>query len=100
MPMQPKMQKIAVGADHGGYELKELIKTHLEQGGLSVTDCGTGSTESVDYPKFAQAVASAVATGRADGGIMVDRAGIGSTMAPGPVTARRRRLHRSRPRAT
>ena len=81
MPMQPKIQQIAVGSDHGRYELKELIKAHLQQAGHSVTDCGTGSTESVDYPKYAQAVASAVASGQADCGIMVDRAGIGSTMA-------------------
>ncbi len=81
MSMQPQMQQIAVGSDHGGYDLKELIKTHLQQVGHSVTDCGTGGTEAVDYPKYAQAVASLVATGQADCGIMVDRAGIGSTMA-------------------
>lgn len=72
---------IAIGADHGGYELKEVIKAALESRGYPVTDCGTSSTEPVDYPSFAHAVATEVSTGRADYGIMVDRAGIGSAMA-------------------
>ena len=72
---------IAVGSDHGGYELKEAIKAHLQQRGFTVKDCGTDSTEAVDYPRFAHAVASLVSSGRAQCGIMVDRAGIGSAMA-------------------
>src|SRR5438093_145645 len=51
---------IAVGADHGGYELKELIKQHLQKKGLAVTDFGTTSKESSDYPDYAQAVARTV----------------------------------------
>lgn len=73
--------RIALGADHGGFELKEAIKAHLQKGGYAVEDCGTNSTQPVDYPVFAHAVASRVANGQADRGIMVDRAGIGSAMA-------------------
>ena len=75
------MPRIALGADHGGYHLKENIKADLQQRGCEVEDCGTHSTESVDYPTFAHAVAKRVSTGRADFGIIVDRAGIGSAMA-------------------
>ena len=81
MPTKPTSPRIALGADHGGYQLKEAIKAALRQRGYGVQDCGTHGTESVDYPKFAQAVAGLVATGQADFGIMVDRAGIGSAMA-------------------
>jgi deoxyribose-phosphate aldolase len=73
--------RIALGADHGGYQLKEAIKSALRQRGYAIQDCGTHSTETVDYPKFAHAVARAVSNGEADFGIMVDRAGIGSAMA-------------------
>lgn len=77
--------RIALGADHGGFDLKEAIKRHLEQGGYPVEDCGTNGQQAVDYPVFARAVASRVADGRADRGIMVDRAGIGSAMAANKV---------------
>lgn len=79
------MKRIAVGADHGGYELKERIKAHLLSRGLAVEDCGTHSAAAVDYPVFARAVAERVAAGRADGGIVVDGAGIGSAMAANKV---------------
>ncbi len=73
--------RIAIGADHGGYELKEAVKAHLQKSGHEVEDCGTHSAESVDYPQFAHAVAERVSAGRAQRGIVVDRAGIGSAMA-------------------
>ena len=79
------IKRVAIGADHGGYELKEVIKAHLQQRGLTVEDCGTSSTQAVDYPVFARAVARRVAEGRAERGIMVDRAGIGSAMAANKV---------------
>ena len=81
MATKPGMPRIALGADHGGYELKEAIKSHIQQRGYEIQDCGAHSTESVDYPHFAHAVARRVSTGQAEYGIMVDRAGIGSTMA-------------------
>lgn len=76
---------VAVGADHGGYRLKELIAAELLERGLNVHDCGTDSTESVDYPDFAHAVARSVADGDCRVGIVVDGAGIGSCMAANKV---------------
>ncbi len=76
---------VAVGADHGGYELKEMLKGYLGELGYVVVDCGTDGTASVDYPDFAFAVARLVAQGRAWRGIVVDGAGIGSCMAANKV---------------
>ena len=78
-------QAIAIGADHGGYELKEMLKRYLGELGYAVVDCGTDSPASVDYPDFAFAVARLVAQGRAWRGIVVDGAGIGSCMAANKV---------------
>src|SRR5690349_25169882 len=58
--------KIAVGADHAGYELKDQIKQHLQQQGIEIRDEGTSSPESVDYPDYARAVAHDVSQHRAD----------------------------------
>ena len=77
--------RIAIGADHGGFALKERLGFRLKEQGYAVIDCGTDSTESVDYPDFAFAVATAVASGSADIGIMVDGAGIGSSMVGNKV---------------
>ena len=63
--------KIALGADHGGFELKEKIKSHLLEKGYEVLDLGTNSTASVDYPKFGHAVGHAVVNKDADYGIVV-----------------------------
>jgi ribose 5-phosphate isomerase B len=76
---------IAIGADHGGYNLKQALIAHLREGGYSVHDCGTSSTASVDYPDFAEAVARLVADGTCEWGIIVDGAGIGSCMAANKV---------------
>ncbi len=78
---------IAIGADHGGYQLKEQLKAMLETAefGYTVIDCGTHSTDSVDYPDYAYAVAQCVANGRSQFGIMIDGAGIGSCMAANKV---------------
>jgi ribose 5-phosphate isomerase B len=75
---------IAIGADHGGYTMKEMLKADL-QGKFTVVDCGTNGTESVDYPDFALAVAQMVSSGRAWRGIMIDGAGIGSCMVANKV---------------
>ncbi len=77
--------KIAIGADHGGFALKETLAAHLKGRGHQVQDCGTRSAEAVDYPVFARAVAEAVAAGRAERGIMIDGAGIGSSMVANKV---------------
>jgi ribose 5-phosphate isomerase B len=78
---------VAIGADHGGYEMKEHLKKVLETAevGYTVIDCGTHSTDSVDYPDFAYAVARLVADERAWRGIIIDGAGIGSCMAANKV---------------
>jgi len=77
--------KIALGADHAGFELKEKIKQHLVDRGIAVDDRGTHSTESVDYPDFAQAVGEEVAQKYADWGILVCGSGIGMSMAANKV---------------
>jgi RpiB/LacA/LacB family sugar-phosphate isomerase len=82
-PQNP--ETIAIGADHGGYELKQAIGEHLRQQGLSVHDCGCVSIEAVDYPDFAHAVANLVGTGVCRWGIIVDGAGIGSCMVANKV---------------
>ena len=76
---------IALGADHGGYELKEQLKGYLRDWGYTVLDLGTDSTTAVDYPDFAEAVANAVARGDAWRGIVIDSAGIGSSIAANKV---------------
>jgi ribose 5-phosphate isomerase B len=77
--------RIAIGADHGGFALKERLGFRLREQGHEVIDCGTDSSESVDYPDFARAVAQKVADRDADVGIMVDGAGIGSSMVANKV---------------
>ena len=78
-------KRIALGADHGGFDLKTMLAAHLRKAGHQVDDVGTSSREAVDYPVFARAVADAVSRGRADVGIMIDGAGIGSCMAANKV---------------
>ena len=79
------VQVIALGADHGGFALKEALKELVAGLGYRVIDCGTHSTEAVDYPDFAYAVARLVSGGQAWRGIVVDGAGIGSAMAANKV---------------
>ncbi len=76
---------VALGADHGGFALKEQLKALVSGLGYTVIDCGTHSTEAVDYPDLAYAVARLVGTGEAWRGIVVDGAGIGSAMAANKV---------------
>ena len=76
---------VAIGADHGGYEMKEALKPELKTLGFEVNDVGTTSKEAVDYPDFAHAVAQAVGAGKAWRGIMIDGAGIGSCIVANKV---------------
>jgi deoxyribose-phosphate aldolase len=76
---------IALGADHGGFDLKQQIKDHLSSRGHVVRDCGTQTKDAVDYPRIASAVAALVASGDCAFGVMVDGAGIGSAMAANKV---------------
>lgn len=76
---------VAIGSDHGGFPLKERIAFKLKEAGWEVTDCGTDSHESVDYPDFAHAVAEKVASGECRWGIVIDGAGIGSAIVANKV---------------
>jgi len=80
-----KQKSIAIGADHGGFQLKESLKLYLNKSGYTIIDCGTNSKDSVDYPKYAYAVAKQVADGAVNFGIMIDGAGIGSAMTANKV---------------
>jgi len=73
--------RVIVGSDHAGFELKEKVKKTLERLGVRVEDVGTHSTESVDYPDFAHRVAEAVEKGRSERGILVCGTGIGVSIA-------------------
>ena len=77
--------RIAIGADHAGYELKEKLKAHLAELGHQVEDLGTDSTEAVDYPAFCAAVGRAVRDGRADRGIVLGGSGQGEQIAANKV---------------
>ena len=77
--------KIAAGSDHAGYRLKEHLVRLVEAQGHQVTDLGTRSEDSVDYPDFAAAVASEVAAGRADRGLLVCGTGVGVAIAANKV---------------
>ena len=84
-PATREDRTVALGADHGGYEMKEELRAYLGELGYKVVDCGTHSAGSVDYPDFAYAVAKLVSEGRTWRGIIVDGAGIGSCMAANKV---------------
>ena len=72
---------VAVAADHGGYELKTALLPELKALGFEVLDLGTNSTDSVDYPNFANAVADALGSGRAQRGVLICGTGIGMSVA-------------------
>ncbi len=73
--------KIALGADHAGYELKEEMATRLVDSGYQIVDVGTHSTESVDYPDVAEALGRAVLDGEAERGILICGSGAGASIA-------------------
>lgn len=77
--------RVAIASDHGGFEMKEDLKSYLKEQGHQVVDLGPADTQPVDYPDFAVQVAVAVASGLVDSGIMVDGAGIGSCMVANKV---------------
>lgn len=89
--LQPKAQtssgqKVAIGADHGGFGMKEALIAFLQDKGYRVEDCGTYNSEAVDYPDFAYAVAKMVSQGDVWRGVIIDGAGIGSCMAANKVS--------------
>ncbi len=76
---------IVIGADHGGYQLKERLKEHLQRQGFRVLDVGTWSQEAVDYPDYARQVAEAVSRGEVPRGVMIDSIGVASAMAANKI---------------
>ena len=78
-------KKIAIGADHAGFEEKEKLKSTLTELGIEFEDMGTTSTESVDYPDFALKVGRAVASGEAEQGLLVCGSGTGMAIAANKV---------------
>ena len=97
--------KIAIGCDHGGYDLKEHLRAYLEEKGHEVEDVGTYSKDSCDYPKYAHAAARLVADGTCEKGIVICTTGIGVSICANkekgircalcsdPLSAKMTRLH-------
>ena len=83
---------VALGSDHGGFELKELLRQHLQKSGIAVSDFGTNSKESTDYPDYAQAVARSVAERQNELGLLVCTTGIGMSIAANKVPGARAAL--------
>lgn len=80
------MSVIALGADHAGFSLKQIIAQHLLAEGHQIVDCGTHDESRVDYPDYGAAVGESVSTGEADRGIVVCGSGIGIVMAAGKIS--------------
>jgi glycine hydroxymethyltransferase len=83
---------VAIGADHGGYELKNALKQHLEEKGLSVVDFGAQSPDPSDYPDYAHAVAQSVASGSSEFGVLICTTGVGMSIAANKVPGARAAL--------
>ena len=77
--------KVAIGSDHGGYELKEFLKSYFKENNVAFDDYGTDSNQSVDYPDFGKKVAQAVLTNTYDFGIVICGTGIGISIAANKV---------------
>lgn len=77
--------RIAIGSDHGGYEYKEQIVSHLKEKGYECVDVGTYSTDSCDYPVIARTVTTKITTGEADRGILICGTGIGMSIVANKV---------------
>ena len=80
-----KPMRVVLGADHGGFRLKEIVKGYIRLKNIEVEDCGTHGVESVDYPDFAYPVGRAVLEGRADFGILVCTTGNGMAMTANKI---------------
>lgn len=85
MSASPEVKRIAIGSDHAGFRYKEAIERHLVERGYDVTDVGTHSTDSTDYPRWIRPVAEAVARGEADRGIVLGGSGNGEAMVANRV---------------
>lgn len=76
---------LGIGADHGGFELKEEIKKYLDEKGIETKDFGTFSEDSVDYPDYAEKVANSIVSGECDCGILICGTGIGISIAANKI---------------
>ena len=85
LPPTNDIRRVVIGSDHTGIAMKRALVDHLRGRGLAVLDVGTNTSESVDYPDIAAAVARTVARGESDAGIAIDGAGIGSAIAANKV---------------
>ncbi|MGA2328412.1 MAG: ribose 5-phosphate isomerase B [Bryobacteraceae bacterium] len=85
LAVAPPERTVALGADHGGFRMKELLKPVLAELGFEVRDCGVAEETPADYPDIALKVAEMVAGGKAARGVIIDGAGIGSAMAANKV---------------
>ena len=83
-PVSP-VRRVTIGSDHTGVALKAALVAHLRTSGVAVYDCGTDGPEAVDYPDIAAAVGKSVVRGEADAGIVIDGAGLGSTIAANKI---------------
>ncbi len=99
MPAAPPEKTLALGADHGGYRLKEGLKPVLEALGLAIRDVGVHEEKPADYPDVAVLVAELVASGAAARGVLIDGAGIGSAIAANKVPGIRAALCYDQPSA-
>jgi RpiB/LacA/LacB family sugar-phosphate isomerase len=77
--------RIAIGADHAGFALKQVLAEHLRKQGHEVIDQGTGNADPVDYPDFAEAVAKVLLDGRAERGVLICGSGVGASVAANKV---------------
>jgi ribose 5-phosphate isomerase B len=80
------MKKIALGSDHAGYKMKEVIKAHLRRNGYDVVDFGTDNEDAVDYPDYCRPAAESVAKGECNCGIVFGGSGNGEAMVANKVT--------------
>lgn len=87
-----KVATMALGADHGGYALKETLKRHLQERGITVNDLGTHSADATDYPDYAQLVAQSVAARKAQAGLLICTTGVGMSIAANKVPGARAAL--------
>ena len=79
------VKRVALAADHAGFELKEKMAAHLKGAGFEVVDLGTGDEEPVDYPDFALAIGEALREGRAERGILICGSGVGACVAANKI---------------
>ncbi|MEO6183220.1 MAG: ribose 5-phosphate isomerase B [Verrucomicrobiota bacterium] len=81
----PGQTVVAIGSDHGGFELKQILKHHLQERGIIVNDFGTKSTDATDYPDYAQSVAKNVAEEQSDFGVLICTTGVGMSIAANKI---------------